>query len=87
MSASCFDDYKRVLSAAASRLGLRLLTGGRGEKRLPTTVAAKVINLSIAFGVESGGSVHGHSADRVFGHGFRFFHGHISFLVVVIIFL
>jgi hypothetical protein len=47
-------------------------------------VAAKVERLSLAFGVESGRFVHGHSADRVFGHGFRFFHGHVSFFVVVV---
>jgi hypothetical protein len=46
-------------------------------------VAAKVERLSIAFGVESGCLVHGHSADGVFGHGLRFFHGHVPFLVVV----
>jgi hypothetical protein len=47
-------------------------------------VAAKVERLSIAFGVESGCFVHGHSADGVFGHGFRFSHGHVPFLVVVV---
>jgi hypothetical protein len=73
------------LSTAASRLALRLGTGGRGQKLLPTVVAAKVERLSIAFGVESGGFVHGHSADGVFGHGFRFFHGHAPFLVVIVL--
>jgi uncharacterized protein (DUF952 family) len=52
---------------------------------LPAVVAAKVKHLSIAFSVESGGFIHGHSADGVFGHGFRFFHGHVSFLVVVVV--
>jgi hypothetical protein len=47
-------------------------------------IAAKVERLSLAFGVESGRFVHGHSADGIFGHGFRFFHGHVSFLVVVV---
>jgi hypothetical protein len=74
----------RFLSTAASRLGRLLSTGGRGQKLLPTVVAAKVESLSIAFGVESGCLVHDHSADGVFGHGFRFFHGHVSFLVVVV---
>jgi hypothetical protein len=74
----------RVLSTAASRLGRLLSTGGRGQKLLPAVVAAKVESLSIAFGVESGCFVHGHSADGVFGHGFRFFYGHFSFLVVVV---
>src|SRR5664280_1523324 len=75
----------RRLSTAASRLALRLSTGGRGQKLLPAVVAAKVERLSIAFGVESGCFIHGHSADGVFGHGFRFLHGHVSFLVVVVI--
>jgi hypothetical protein len=84
MSGFCFTDNIRVLSTAASRFCLRLGTGGRGQKFLPTLVAAKVERLSIAFGVESGGFVHGHSADGVFGHGFRFIHGHVSFLVNVV---
>ena len=87
MSGFCFNDNMRVLSTAASRLALRLGTGGRGQELLSALVAAKKERLSTAFDMESGGFVHGHSADRVFGHGFRFFHGHISFLVVVIIFL
>jgi hypothetical protein len=74
----------RALSTAASRLVLPLSTGGRRQKLLPTVVAAKVERLSIAFGVESGCFVHGHSADGVFGRGFRFFHGLVSFLVVVV---
>jgi hypothetical protein len=76
--------FTAFLSAAASRLTFRLSTGGRGQKLLPTAVAAKVERLSIAFGVESGCFVHGHSTDRVFGHGFRFLHGHVSFLVIVV---
>jgi hypothetical protein len=74
-----------LLSTAASRFTLQLVTGGRGQKLLPAVVAAKVERFSIAFGVESGGFVHGHSADGVFGHRFRFFHGHVSFLVVVVV--
>jgi hypothetical protein len=74
----------RILSTAASRLALRLGAGGRGQKLLPAVLAAKVECFSIAFGVESGGFIHGHSADGVFGHGFRFIHGHVSFLVVVV---
>jgi hypothetical protein len=62
--------FAAFLSTAASRLVLRLSTGGRGQKLLPTVVAAKVERLSIAFGVKSGCFVHGHSADKVFGHGF-----------------
>lgn len=65
-----------VLFTAASRFALRFRTGGRGQKRLPTMVTAKVEPLSIAFGVESGCFVHGHSADGVFGLRFRFIHGH-----------
>ena len=68
----------------AARLFLGLRACGRGQKLLPAVVAAKVKRLSIAFGVESGGFVHGHSADGVFGHRLGFFHGHVSFLVVVI---
>jgi hypothetical protein len=86
MSGFYFDYNVRMLSTAASRLVLRLSTGGRGQKLLPTVVAAKVDRLSIAFGVESGCFVHSHSADGVFGHGFRFFHGHVPFLVVVTVF-
>ncbi|MGB3940307.1 MAG: hypothetical protein WBK96_02305 [Candidatus Manganitrophaceae bacterium] len=63
------------LSTAASRLLLRLRAGWRRQKLFPTGVAAKVERLSIAFGVESSCCVHGHTADGVFGHGFRFFHG------------
>lgn len=69
-----------LLSTATSRLVLRLSNGGRGQELLPTVVAAKVERLSIAFGVESGDFVHGHSTDGVFGHGFRFFHSHVSFV-------
>jgi hypothetical protein len=75
-----------LLPTAVSRLAFRLGTGGRGQELLPAGLAAKVERLSIAFGVESGGFVHGHSADGVFGHGFRFIHGHVSFLVVVTVF-
>jgi hypothetical protein len=72
-----------MLPATAARLFLGFYAGGRGQKLLPTVVAAKVERLSITFGVESGGFVHGHSADGIFGRGFRFFHGHVSFLVVI----
>ncbi len=71
----------RLLSATASRLALGLGTGGCGQKLLPAAVAAKVERLSIAFGVERGRFVHGHAADRIFGHGFRFIHGVVSFFV------
>jgi hypothetical protein len=84
MSGLCFAHMERMLSTAACRLGLWLDTEGCGQKLLPTVVAAKVERLSIAFGVESGCFVHGHSADGVFGRGFRFFHGHVPFLVVVV---
>jgi len=73
-----------MLSTAASRLVLRLGAGGGGQKLLPAVVATKVERLAIALSVESGCFVHGHSADRVFGYGFRVFHGHVSLLVVVI---
>jgi hypothetical protein len=73
------------LSAAASRLVLRRSPGGRGQKLLPTMVAAKVERFAISFNVKSCCFVHGHSADGVFGHGFWFIHGHSPFLVDVII--
>src|ERR1019366_1583533 len=73
-----------LLSTAASRFSLRLGTGGRGQKLLPTMVAAKVERLSIAFGAESGCFVYGHSTDGIFSYGFRFFHERVSFLVVVV---
>jgi hypothetical protein len=84
MSGFCFSHMERMLSSAASRLSVRLTTGGRGQKLLPAVVAAKVERLSVAFAVESGCFVHGHSAEGVFGHGFRFFHGHVPSLVVVV---
>jgi len=84
MSRFCFAHMERMLSTAASRLSIRLSTDGRGQKLFPAVVAAKVERLSIALGVESGCFVHGHSADGVFGHGFRFFHGHVPFLVDVV---
>jgi hypothetical protein len=48
---------------------------------LATIVAAKGERRSIAFNVESGCFVHSHAADGVFGHEFRFFHGHAPFMV------
>jgi hypothetical protein len=83
-TADITPSFAAFLSTAASKLTLGLSTGGRGQKLLPTVFAAKVERLSIAFGVESGCFVHGHSADRVFGDGFRFFHGHVPFLVVIV---
>ena len=71
-------------SAAAAGLFPGLRPRRHGQKLLPAVVAAKVERLAIAFGAERGGFVHGHSADRVFAHGFRFFHGHVSLFVVVI---
>ena len=65
-------------------MSLNRLSQNRGQVHLPAVVAAKVERLSIAFGVESGCFVHVHSADGVFGRGFRFFHGHVPFLVVVV---
>ena len=73
-----------VLSTAASRLVGWLSTSGRGQKLLPAVVAAKVERLPTAFGMEGSCFVHVHSADGVFGRGFRFFHGHVPFLVVVV---
>jgi hypothetical protein len=70
-----------LLSTTASGFSLRPGTGGRGQELFQAVAAAKVERLSIAFSVQGGGFVHGHSADGVFGHGFRFFHGHVSFSV------
>src|ERR1017187_9677791 len=72
------------LSTAAPRLALRLSAGGHGQKLLATVVAAKVERLPIAFGVDGACFIHGHAADGVFGHGFRLFHGHLPFFVVVV---
>lgn len=60
--------------AATSRFALGLGFAGCGHEFLPTMVAAEIKRLSIAFGMESGGFVHGHPADGVFGYGFRFIH-------------
>src|ERR1019366_6963339 len=78
-----FLQRSKSLSTAAPRLDLRLSTGGRGQKRLATMVAAKIKRLSIAFGVDGGCSIHGHAADGGFGHGVRLFHGHFPFSVVI----
>ena len=77
-----------MLPTTAARLFLGVCAGGRGQKLLPTVVAAKVKRLSIAFGVESRGFVHGHSADGVFGHGFCFFLGrcHCTLIFAVTLF-
>jgi hypothetical protein len=76
--------FAACLFTAAARLILRLCTGGRGQKLLPTVVAAKVERLSLAFSVKSGCFIHGHSANGVFGHGFRVFHGPVPCRVVVV---
>ena len=39
-----------------------------GEKRLPAVLAAKIERLPIALGVQRGGLIHSHVANRVFGH-------------------
>ena len=56
------------LSTTAAQLFLGLRSSRCGQERLPAVIAAKGERLSIAFGVERGGFVHGHSADRVLGH-------------------
>ncbi len=76
--------YAWMSPTTAARLFLGVGAGGRGQKLLPAVVAAKVERLAIALGVECGAFVHGHAADRVFGHGFRFIHGVASFLVVFV---
>ncbi len=72
--------FAALLFTTTSSLLFRLGAGGRGQKLLPTVVAAKVEPLSIAFGMGSGGFVHGHAADGVFGRGFRVFHGQVPYL-------
>jgi hypothetical protein len=52
-------------------------------KLLLAIVAAKVERLSIVFGMKRGCFVNDHSAEGIFGYGFQFFHGHISFSIVV----
>jgi len=66
---------RRSLSTAAAGLALRLGPDWRGEKMLSAVLAAKVELRSIAFGVKRGIGIHGHSADRVLGHGCRGSHG------------
>lgn len=84
MSGFCFAYNVRMLSTAAPRFILGLGTGACRQKLLPTMVAAKVEHLSIAFDVECSCFVYSHSTDGVFGCGLRFFHGHVSFLVVLV---
>ncbi len=74
-----------TLPTATSGLVLRLGIGGRGQKLSPAVFAAKVECFSVAVGVDRGGLVHGHAADGVFGHRFRFIHGLVTFLGVVAI--
>jgi hypothetical protein len=50
VSAEITPALAMFLSTAASRLVLRLSTAGRGQKLLPTVVAAKVERLSITLG-------------------------------------
>jgi hypothetical protein len=59
-------DFTHISRPTVSRASRR----GRGQKLLPTVVAAKVERFPIAVGVESGRFVHGHSADGVLGCGF-----------------
>lgn len=60
-------------TAAATGLVVRFGMVGRRQEFFPTVLAAKVEGFSIAFGMEGGGGIHGHSADGVFGFGFRLF--------------
>jgi hypothetical protein len=71
--------YNAGLSAAASSFVLRLRTGGRSQKLFAAVFSAEIKRLSIAFGVDSGCFIHGHSADGVFGRGFHGIHGLASF--------
>jgi hypothetical protein len=73
------------LSAAATGFFLRLCIGGTRQEFLPAMLAAEVRRLSIAFGVDSGGGIYGHAADRVNCFGIGFTHGFVSFFVFVML--
>jgi hypothetical protein len=79
-------DAEALPTAAATGLVVRLGIVGRRQEFFPTVLAAKVEGFSIAFGVEGGGGIHGHSADGVFGFGFRRIHDAVSFVFAVIAF-
>jgi len=69
------------LAAAASRLSAGLGLCGTGKELLPAVLAAEVGRIAIAFGMESGGWVHGHAADGIDCFGGGFIHGFVSFFV------
>jgi hypothetical protein len=66
------------------RLGSALSLDWCRQKFLLTLVGAKIERLSIAFGMDGGRLVDGHSADRVLGCRFRFVHGDVPSLVVMV---
>jgi hypothetical protein len=76
--------FAAFLSTSPSRLALPVSTGRRKRNLLPTPIAAEAERLHIALALGRDCFAHGHSADGIFGHGFRFFRGHVPFLVVVV---
>jgi len=74
-------------STTTSGLFLRFGAGGRSEKLLSAVLTAKVVRLAIALSAESGCFVDGHSANRVFGYGFRVLHGRTPLLMLIVILL
>lgn len=86
-SASTNDSIgRRMLFPVASRGTLRIFTGAGRRNPLMAVVVANVERCSMAIGIERGSLARGHSAHAFFGHRFRLLHGHIDFLVVVIVF-
>jgi len=76
--------WARLLPTAATGFLIWLGTGGSGKEFLPAVLAAEVGRLSFAFGVESGGGVHGHAADGVDCFSRGCIHGFVSFFVVTL---
>jgi hypothetical protein len=72
-------------TAAATGLVVRLGLVRRRQEFIPAVLAAKVEGFSIAFGVKGGGGIHGHSADEVFGFGFRRIHDAVSFVLFLVV--
>ena len=57
-----------VVLVSTTTTAARFRRRGLGEKRFPAVLAAKIERLPIALGVQRGGLIHGHVANRVFGH-------------------
>ena len=52
---------------------------GRGNKPLPAGLAAEIVGLAAALGVDREISADSHSTDGIFGYFVRFFHDNILF--------